>query len=126
MEIMKKLMLAAAVVLGLVAAARERGEWKDYVVIRWEYEDKQYPELSYATNLWFRLFAHTNIAEPMANWPLIAVINGTNRQAKVQLAPGHYWFTMTASNWWGESVFSNVAEVYGPPSSDSKLSIGPE
>jgi hypothetical protein len=62
----------------------------------------------------------------MTNWPVIAVINGTNRTAKVQLAPGRYWFAMTASNWWGESDFSEVLEVKGPPLSDAKLSLEAE
>lgn len=123
---MRKIVLALLLVVALGLTALERGAWKNYVVIRWDYTDKLYPELSFHTNLWFRVYAHTNIAEPMANWPVIAVINGTNRQAKIEIAPGHWWFAMTASNWWGESVFSDALRLPGPPSEESKLFLGVE
>ena len=57
----------------------------------------------------------TNAALPATNWPLLSVItNPVSINGGAQLAytnylvPGAYFFTMTASNFWGLSSFSGA------------------
>lgn len=120
---MKRLLCVVAVLLALAVGAFERGVWREYVVLAWDYPEKIYYEDGLPTDgmLSFNIYVHTNVAEPLTNWMWLTNIQGVYRSAKVGIAPGSYFFAVTASNWWGESVFSNVARVPGPPRSDVKL-----
>lgn len=146
---MKKLLCLVAGLLVLSLGAQERGAWKGYVLLSWEYQEKAFPDLSMLSHgdLWailngrkdvaevitnwpgitastaqaFRVYASTNILEPMTNWRVVKVVGGTNRSARVDIEPGSWWFSVTVSNWWGESDFSGVAWVPGPPQSDARL-----
>jgi hypothetical protein len=98
-----------------------------WVTFVWEYESA-YLE----TNLVFRLYESTNITRPVANWTMIASINGiqalgTNTigtnlistlRLPVQVTPGAHFFSMTASNFWGSADFSNVVSTPALPRDD--------
>jgi hypothetical protein len=56
------------------------------------------------------------------NWPvLLTVTNGTT--ATVQITPGQYFFTGTASNLWGETIFFPVVATPALPRSDVVVKI---
>lgn len=146
---MKKLLCLAAGLLVLSLGAVERGQWKGFVLLAWDYQDNAFPDLSMLSHedLWavlngrrdiaevvtnwpaitastaqsFRVYASTNILEPMTNWRVVKVVGGTNRTARVEIEPGNWWFSVTVSNWWGESDFSAVTWVPGPPQSDARV-----
>lgn len=121
---MKRLLILLAAVLALaLARSAERGVWRDYVLLAWEYDAQPYMTNGVLTDefLSFNLYVHTNVAEPLTNWMFLTNIQGVYRSAKVGIAPGSYFFALTASNWWGESVFSPVARVPGPPLSDARI-----
>ena len=89
------------------------------VTLAWNYPDAD------ATNVHaFRLYSSTNIALPLTNWTVIATIPGTNRTVTLPIQPPQRFYTITASNWWGESPFSNVAATEKPPVAGT-LGIGP-
>jgi len=89
------------------------------------------PALSYPSS--FIVYGSTNLATPLAQWtaltnivcpltPLVSTNQGlllTNYVVAVptncvlSIAPGRWFFTMTTSNYWGVSPFSNLAAT--PP-----------
>lgn len=121
---MKKLLCLLAAVVALAVAGADRGVWREYVVLGWDYEGTNQIRIMdgvYEDPLMsFNLYYQTNVGT-ITNWILLTNLPPTARTAKIAIAPGSYFFAVTASNWWGESVFSNVAWVNGPPSSDSRL-----
>lgn len=78
------------------------------VILAWDY-----PTNELRAELSFKLYTSTNLAVPMTNWLVLTNVAGTNLAAAVRIEPGEHFFTLTASNFWGESDFSNVASV--PP-----------
>lgn len=78
------------------------------------------------TNLTYRLYYTTTVTTPTNQWPLLKVFTnvvqvGTKLYSTntLPLAPGNYFFTLTASNtWYGvpvESFFSLAATNVPPP-----------
>lgn len=94
------------------------GSVKTNLTLAWDYPTNQFD-----TNLVFILRYTTNAAISITNWPVIQVINGSNRQTTVAMSPSVAFFVMTASNLWGEGFFSNVAAVPPPPTSSLVLTI---
>lgn len=121
---MKKLLCLGAYLLVLAVGGADRGVWREYVVLAWDYPDvtnQIMPGVWFDPLMQFNLYVHTNVATPLTNWMLLTNVPGVLRSAKIQIAPGSYFFALTASNWWGESDFSNVAPIAGPPRSDGRL-----
>jgi hypothetical protein len=83
----------------------------------------EYPSQELSTNLTFRLYCATNIAEPRSNWVFLREVVGTNLQMSVLIEPGHRWFFLTASNLWGESDPSNPCATPHPPRVGSNLRV---
>lgn len=83
-----------------------------------------------STSLVYRVYYTTNIASPTNQWPLLATIpNPTPINGGAQLSwtnampPGAYFFTMTSSNLWGTSFFSQAAATPPAPPILNNLSI---
>lgn len=79
---------------------------------------------------WFAYYT-TNVTLPTNQWPLLAVItnpvpiNGGAQLAYTNyLVPGAYFFTMTASNFWGSSPFSGAVGVPQPLPQPLLLNLG--
>jgi len=74
---------------------------------------------SYPTNLvagvTFKVYGSPTLGTPMSSWPVIATVPGPTTNATVHIAPGAFFFSVTASNIWGESSFSNVAQTPALP-----------
>ncbi len=87
------------------------------LVLSWDYD-----EGDLETNLLFTIYWSTNAGIPMTNWTVLNTVVGTNA-AKVQVKPGANFFSVTASNLWGESPFSEVASTPALPRTDSKIRI---
>ena len=128
---LKRLLLLPLLMLGLLiglAAQSPSGN----VVLAFDY-----PVSDLDTNLVFKLYGTTNVALPLTNWLVMASaaatsavstnLIGTNLVATfnipVTITPGRFFFVCTASNFWQESVPSNVASTPALPRSDSKLTI---
>lgn len=56
------------------------------------------------------------VAQPATNFPVVAY-DGTNQTFAYTspIAPGQFFYTATASNFWGESGFSNTSGVPSLP-----------
>lgn len=81
-------------------------------------------------DVWFAYYT-TNVTLPTNQWPLLAVItnpvpiNGGAQLAYTNyLVPGAYFFTMTASNFWGSSPFSGAVGVPQPLPQPLSLNLG--
>lgn len=93
------------------------GQMRNTVTLSWDYDDANPPDA-------FKLYSSTNLAEPFTNWTHIATLSGNVHNATVSnIAYQQCWFYVTASNWWGESLPSEIAWVPQPPSEVSNLRI---
>lgn len=110
----KTISALAGLCLLAVAASPPSGR----VRLAWDYEPT---ELS--TNLTFVLRHSTSIATPLTNWLVLTNVVGTNLTIEVQITPGQHYFVLTASNFWGESDFSNVAGTPPLPRSAVNLRV---
>lgn len=88
------------------------------VTLEWDY-----PEAERSTNLTFYVFTSTNVAVPLTNWTALTNVVGTNLSVQLQIDPGQRYFVMTASNFWGQSDFSEVASTPSLPRRDMKLKL---
>ena len=86
------------------------------VTLQWDYP------LDELDGVTFTVYHTTNAAAPVSDWAPIASITATNR-IPLTVIPGRNFFACTASNFWGESVPSNVAATPPLPRSDINLSI---
>lgn len=59
----------------------------------------------------FYLLHSKDITKPVTNWNVIAVIPGLATNHCMDIEPGLHFFTLTASNFWGTSLPSNVAST---------------
>jgi hypothetical protein len=82
-----------------------------------------YPEQERSTNLTFYVYSTTNVFAPMTNWAVLTNVVGTNLSVRLQIDPGQRFFVMTASNFWGESDFSEVASTPPLPRSNANLKL---
>lgn len=93
------------------------GQMRNVVTLSWDYDTNNLPDA-------FKLYSSTNLSEPATNWTPIATLSGTIRNVTISNIPKQEcWFYVTASNWWGESLPSNIAWVPQPPSEVSNLRI---
>lgn len=90
------------------------------VILMWDY-----PTNLLSTNLVFKLYSSTNATAPLSTWALVKTIPGTVTATSFPMQPEARFFVMTASNFWGEANFSNVAATPAAPRSDVTLSIAP-
>jgi hypothetical protein len=86
------------------------------VTVEWDYPSNDVPTMT------FNVYHSTNISLPVANWPKLASVQGATR-VPLTVTPGPNYFVCTASNFWGESDFSNVASTPGTPRSDINLKV---
>jgi hypothetical protein len=61
----------------------------------------------------YKLYSTTNLSVSLTNWPIYATFSGTNTGITLPIDSNQRWFVLTASNWWGETFFSNVTNT--PP-----------
>lgn len=92
--------LLALLVLGLAPAT-------DFTVsqpvtFEWESSNEVTPDLS------FNLYKADSPTAPRSDWIKIITIPGSNTWQTVIFRPGKTYWTVTASNFWGESDFSNI------------------
>lgn len=73
-----------------------------------------------STNTTFYVWSRTNLLSPPAYHTNVA---GTNTTVKLALVPGVYFFSMSASNVWGMSTFTQELELPEPPSSNHCIEI---
>jgi hypothetical protein len=86
------------------------------VTLAWTYPSN---ELSGIT---FYLQSSPNQGTPTTNWPVIASVTGTNR-IQITVMPGQAFYTVYASNFWGASSNSNIANTPPWPRNDEVLTV---
>lgn len=107
----------AVAALAALAVVPFPNQFKNSVSLTWDYDTNSVPDV-------FKLYSGTDLLVPMNEWPLVATVSGNVHNITVSnLAPQQAWFYVTASNWFGESVPSNLAGVPQPPSAVSNLRI---
>jgi hypothetical protein len=79
-------------------------------IVMWDY-----PADELSTDLTFNLYETTNASLPLSAWKRLKNLPGTTLSCTVQVQPGQHFFVLTASNYLGESEFSNVASTPGNP-----------
>lgn len=77
-----------------------------------------YPASELSTNLTFKIRGSTDPNLVKTSWPVLTNVIGTVTNTTIKINPGKYYFTMTASNLWGETIFYNVEEIPSLPRSD--------
>jgi hypothetical protein len=65
------------------------------------------------TNVTFNVYHSINIAVPLTNWSILTNISQT--QVDLDVIPGEHFFYITATNFWGESGPSNIANTPSVP-----------
>jgi hypothetical protein len=83
-----------------------------------------YPTNQLSPDLVFKLYTSTNLTTPLTNWTWIGTTAGANTSMLAVIQPGAQFFVLTASNFWGESDFSNVASTPPLPAATNNLTIG--
>ena len=113
------LALAAGVhTLGRILAANSIPTGPTSITLAWNY-----PANQLSTGLVFRVYSSLDITTPLQNWTVLTNVVGTNLFVTLSVQPGARYFSLTASNLWGESDFSNVASTPAVPRSDVDLSV---
>lgn len=115
-NLMKRFLFIVALFLCLSGAATERGLYKTLVCIEWDYA----PEDVDGTT--FRIYGSPDPTQPIELWPLVATVT-SQTWAQFEADPVAMFFAVTAENWRGESPFSNVLRIQGPPRSDFAVRI---
>lgn len=103
---MKKLFLFLPICLLATALGSSLRKTVDFVIF--------YEETGGAPDL-FVLYHSTDLTVPLTNWPVYTTIPGTNRLFTITIEPGVHFFTMTASNFWGQSDFFPTVSLPGVP-----------
>lgn len=106
---MKKFLISILVGVSILAAPED-------ISLAWDYPESE------KTNVVFRVYSSTNITIPLNQWTVITNVTGTNF-VRLKVVPGVNYFTMTASNFWGESIFSEVVSTPALPRSDVNLKV---
>ena len=117
---MMKSLFAASCLFAVACLGAPPGQMRTNGTLHWSY-----PTNELGTNLWFKIYSTTNVGAPASTWPLYLTVVGTNTQAVFPINAEQRFFVVTASNWHGESVFSNVASTPPPPRHENDLRLGP-
>lgn len=82
----------------------------------WDYQTNVDTSIGWS----FRLYSSTNLTTPMTNWTLIQTIPGNLRTTTIPInvLDGQRFFALTASNWWGETDFSEVCVTEPVPQAE--------
>lgn len=112
-----RLLLLAIILLAATLSA-ERGVFKTTVCLEWD-PPSDPADLEGTA---YKIYGSHDITEPMVLWPVItSVVGQTWAEFETELVAT--FFAVTATNWRGESAFSNVLRVSGPPSDVRGLKI---
>jgi hypothetical protein len=105
---MKKLLLLF--ICGLAYASPE-GNINGHVKLTWDYPADEIGQVEQ-----FYVYTSTDIALPVQQWTLATNVSPSTLSVSLDIQPSHYFFVVTASNFWGEtSIYSsNVASVPFP------------
>lgn len=118
---MKRNLITLLIVIPAVALlAALPGQLRTTVVLFWDY-----PANELSTNLTFKIYSTTNAALAVSSWPVLTNKVGTNTTITLPIDAVQRYYVVTASNWWGESDFSNVAGTPPLPRDQTNLRLGP-
>ncbi|OHD27380.1 MAG: hypothetical protein A2Y38_01870 [Spirochaetes bacterium GWB1_59_5] len=84
-----------------------------------------YPAGELGTNLVFKIYSSTNLSVAVTNWPLLKTVVATSTHITLPIDATQRFYVMTASNWWGETSFSNVAQTPPIPRDVINVRLGP-
>lgn len=86
------------------------------VTLSWDYPASE------LTGVLFKIRGTPNSSLNKTNWPVLMSVSNVNT-ATIQIVPGQYFFTGTASNLWGETIFFPVVATPALPRSDVVVRI---
>jgi hypothetical protein len=98
----KTLLFLCVAMIALTAAAQITG----HVNLFWGY-----PPSDYTNTFSVNVYETTNFNAPA--WNLLTNVSGAQTNILLDIQPGAHFFRLTATNFWGESDFSNTATT--PP-----------
>lgn len=87
------------------------------ITLAWDY-----PTNELGTNLTFKIHSHTNVTAPPQNWAVTEVV-GTAAMVRVTMVPERRFWFVTASNFWGETPPSNIADTPKPTTNVTGLKL---
>jgi hypothetical protein len=97
------------------------------VTFAWNYQPQPLPDHT----LSFRLYSHTNVAEPTVNWQLITNFPAYQGEPPaivttitVQLEPGMMFFFLTSSNMWDGGTESTRSNITNTPALSLPATLG--
>ena len=71
----------------------------------------------------YKIYGTNSLSVPQTNWPLLTVVGGTVSNTSLTMQPQQFFFYVTASNFWGESIPSNVANTPSPATNVAGVTI---
>jgi hypothetical protein len=105
--------------IGTNETAGPVGTFRSTIGLQWDQATNSAPDL-------FKLYTTTDISTPLTDWKLVATVSGEIHNITISnIEPIQAYFYLVASNWWGESLPSNVAQTPPIPSDVRGLTIGP-
>ena len=112
---MKKFLLVSFCLVCLCLITKAQTNAVD-VKLSWSYPTNELIGTS------FKLYNSTDVTIPLANWVVFTnVLEKTN--VIVKLVPNKYFFSIRASNFWGDGPFSTVLVTLSAPQTNLGLSI---
>lgn len=123
----KLTLLTVLAVFALWLANAAPGSMKNAVVLMWDYPTNAVTVIG--TNTWnsdpdvFVIYSSTNATAPLITWPKLTTVDGSARSLTLPVTSFERYFTITASNYIGESSFSNVERVPASPSHPKKVRL---
>jgi hypothetical protein len=112
---MKKFLTITLCVLGIALVAQSAINGR--VRLTWSYPTTT------DTSLVFKIYTSTSMSIPLTNWTVVATVPYNARSYDLTVTPGEQFFVMTASNFWGQGDFSNVAGTPPAPSIGGSLAV---
>ena len=115
--------------LSAILAHAAPGQTKTNVTLYWSaptnlvYSVTNGTEIVLLTNVVDRYFMYAS-SDPSintTNWPVLISVPGTVTNVSLVMTPQMRFYAVTASNYWGESDFSNVAWTPPRPSDEVQL-----
>lgn len=113
-----KLTTATLLTIGALSAASvlQTPAATGLVTLSWDYPVNE------VSGVLFKIRGSTDQSINKTNWPILLTVTNTTN-ATVQITPGIFYFTGTASNLWGETVFFPVVATPALPRSDVVVKI---
>ena len=90
----------------LLLSASSRADPPARIFLMWDL-----PTDALTTNASVQVYCSTNASAPLKSWPMITNTPATTNAIQLSVSPGQAFYSVTYSNLWGVSDFSQVAST---------------